>query len=63
MTVENGKPEEQVAEKAAATEHETVEEFVLNEEGGVPLGDEAEPSAGNELQQQVETLTRTAGTG
>ena len=57
MTVENGKPEEQVSEEAVAAEHETVEEFVLNEEGGVPLGDEAEQSAGSELQQQVETLT------
>ncbi|MET4696069.1 nucleotide exchange factor GrpE [Endozoicomonas lisbonensis] len=57
MTVENGKPEEQVAEEAVAAEHETVEEFVLNEEGGVPLGDEAEQTADSELQQQVETLT------
>lgn len=57
MTVENGKPEEQVAEEAVTAEHETVEEFVLNEEGGVPLGDEAEQAADSELQQQVETLT------
>ena len=57
MTVENGKPEDKVAEEAVAAEHETVEDFVLNEEGGIPMDDEAD----NNLLQQIEELTDQLG--
>ena len=55
MTVENGKPEDKVTEQAA--EHETVDEFVINEEGNIPMDGEVEQAAGNELLQQIEELT------
>lgn len=51
MTVENGKPEEQAAEEAVV-EQETVEDFILNEEGGIDM----ESAGDSELQQQVDTL-------
>ena len=57
MTVENSKPENQKTEEAVAAEHETVEEFVVNEEGNIPLGGETDEAAFGELQQQVEVLT------
>ena len=62
MTVENGKPEEQATEATEATEaiveqeiieQETVEDVILNEEGGI----EMEAAGDSDLQQQVETLT------
>ena len=59
MTVENGKPEDKVTEPAA--EHETVDEFVINEEGNIPMDGEVEQDAGNELLQQIEELTDQLG--
>ena len=56
MTVENGKPEEQVAEEAVKQEHETVEEFVVNEENITTSADEAE-AGDSKLHQQVKALT------
>ena len=57
MTVENGKPEEQVAEEAVKQEHESVEEFVANEENVAASEEDTQQAEGSELQQQVETLT------
>lgn len=77
MTVENGKPEEQVAEDALEealeqdreqapeqkAEQETIEDFLLNEEGGIAIDDEAPQAAASEqtidqqLLQQVEAMT------
>ena len=56
MTVENGKPEEQVAEEAVKQEHETVEEFVANEEN-VTAEEQPREAGNSELNQQVEALT------
>lgn len=56
MTVENGKPEDKATEEALAQKHETVEEFVINEESNISMGGET-AQAERELKERIEELT------